>query len=108
MADETAGIDLYIRHLEAHAAGKRDAAKRLLQAAVDLGEPMALHAAAYQQTDVAVAVALYAQAANAGFAPSAWNLYLHYGDLGDGEAATVWLERAAALGDEDALKLLGR
>jgi len=105
--DQTAGIDLYIQHLEAQAAGNSAAAQRLLQASVDLGEPMALHAAAYQQADMAAAVALYRRAADAGFAPSAWNLYLHYSDLGAGGDASLWLARAGELGDEDALKLLG-
>lgn len=103
---EADGIDLYIQHLEAKAAGNWEAAERLLRASVELGEPMALHAAAYEQQDVAQAVSLYGMAADAGFAPSAWNLYLHYSDLGDFGAATAWLERAAELGDEDAVKLL--
>ncbi len=107
-SDEADGIALYIQSLEARAAGDREGAERLLQASVDLGEPMALHAAAYQQRDSETAVALYARAADAGFAPSAWNLYLHYSDLGDVEAAALWLVRAAKLGDEDAVKLLRR
>jgi hypothetical protein len=104
--DEAEGIDLYIQYLEAQAAGRLQAAKRLLQASVALGEPMALHAAAYQQKDIADAVSLYTRAADAGFAPSAWNLYLHYDALGDGGSAALWLKRAAALGDTDAVKLL--
>jgi hypothetical protein len=108
MDAEAEGIALYIQYLEAQAAGDRAAAKRLLQASVDLGEPMALHAAAYQQKRVENAVALYTAAADAGFAPSAWNLYLHYLDLGEGEAAELWLKRAATLGDEDALRSSNR
>ena len=107
MADAQAeGIDLYIQHLQAQASGDAVAARRLLQAAADLGEPMALHAAAFHQTDSQAAVALYTAAADAGFAASAWNLYLHYGDVGDGEAAMRWLRRAAELGDDDAVALV--
>ncbi len=106
MAKAAEGIDLYIRHLKAKAAGQAEVARRLLRASADLGEPMALHAAAYEAAGEA-AVALYAAAADAGFAPSAWNLYLHYDDLGDAAAARLWLARAAALGDEDAIRLIG-
>ncbi len=105
---EAQGIDLYVQHLEAKAAGNAAAARRLLRASVDLGEPMALHAAAYEQQDIAEAVALYTRAADAGFAPSAWNLHLHYGDVGDARAAEFWLERAAALGDQDAAEILAK
>ena len=103
---EAEGIALYIQHLEAKAVGDRAGAARLLKAAVALGEPMALHAAAFEERDVATAVSMYEAAAAAGFVASAWNLYLHYGDLGDQAAATRWLERAATLGDEDAVKLV--
>jgi hypothetical protein len=103
---EAEGIALYIQHLEARAAGDFAAADLLLQASVKLGEPMALHAAAFRATRVEVAVALYTAAADAGFAASAWNLYLHYSDAGDGEGAARWLERAAVLGDQDAVDLL--
>ncbi len=102
------GIALYIQHLEAQAAGDWAAAERLLRAAADLGEPMALHALAFQQTRVDAAVSLYTAAADAGFAASAWNLYLHFGDIGDRDAAQTWLERAAELGDADAIGLVKR
>lgn len=105
MANEADGIDLYIQYLEAQAAGDWRVAKRLLRGSVVLGEPMALHAEAYEQQVVQDAILLYTRAADAGFAPSAWNLYLHYSDAGDDEAAALWLERAAKLGDEDAVKL---
>lgn len=104
---EAEGIDLYIRHLEAQAVGDRAEARRLLAAAVDLGEPLAMHAAAFQEPRPEVAVSLYEAAADAGYAASAWNLYLHHGDLGDTEKAARWLRRAADLGDEDAVKLVG-
>ncbi len=81
MPDETTGIDLNIQHLDVQAAGSRPVAKRLLQASVDRRDPMAPHAAAHRQTDLAAA-SLYAKAADAGFGASAWILYLHHSDTG--------------------------
>lgn len=109
MADartEAEGIDLYIRHLEAQAAGDRAEAKRLLLASAALGEPMALHACALKEPRVEEQVRLYTAAADAGFAASAWNLYVHYDDRGEAEAAGAWLRRAAKLGDADAIRAL--
>jgi TPR repeat protein len=103
---EAEGIDLYVRHLEAQAAGDRALAGRLLQASVALGEPMALHAAAFREPRPEEAVRLYTAAADAGFAASAWNLYLHYKDRGEDDAARTWLQRAAKLGDADAIRVM--
>lgn len=81
------------------------AASEFLQGAVALGEPIALHAAA-NETDEDVAVTLYIAAADAGFAGSAWNLYVHFHDLDEATSAELWLDRAAKLGDKDAIRTL--
>jgi TPR repeat protein len=60
--------------------------------------------------DVPGAVKLYAQAANAGYAPAQFNLgrlYLQNGPLQNYEQAFHWLSRAADQGDARALTSLG-
>lgn len=103
---EAEAIELYLKHLEAQEKGDRAGAQQLLRASAALGEPMALHAVAFREPRIETANALYRAAAAAGYAPSAWNLYLYFDDAGDKAEADRWLERAASLGDQDALKLL--
>jgi TPR repeat protein len=105
---EAEAIELYIRYLEVKQTGNREGAERFLRASAELGEPMALHEVALNEARMDVAVPLYTAAADAGYAASAWNLYLHFDSSGDRAQAARWLMRAASLGDQDAVRLLGQ
>lgn len=104
------GVRLYQEHLDAEAAGRPEIALAKLKHSARLGEPMAKHAIAYglakdDATDAAAtrtSLRLYREAANSGFAPSAWNLARHYERTGNRRTYFKWLRRAAEIGDEDA------
>lgn len=52
------------------------------------------------------AVLLYKKAARWGSSVAAWNLYKHFSNIFDKRKSKYWLDRAASLGDEDAISIL--
>ncbi len=101
------GLRYYNDFVSAEDAGDLIGAQQALRRSARFGEPMAFHVMAYYELGkdnprIKWAIKKYRRAAQADFAPSAWNLALYYKNSGKFKLWEKWMRRAAEIGDPDA------
>jgi TPR repeat protein len=104
---DEAAARLYDEHEQLERDGNKAAAMRKLQEAASLGAPYAISALAYVYYNdysdrLSEALQLYRRAVRKGDYLSAWNLARHYELKPDARRYFFWLERASAMGMEEA------
>lgn len=97
----------YLKFLELHDSGFEDEASRFLCLAVKRGDPLAEHTLAEklfsaEPADLNKALCLYRRAARKCFEPSMIHLARHYELKRNARRYFFWLNKAIALGSEDA------
>jgi TPR repeat protein len=96
---------LFVRGNEALGRHHFDEAERLFKASASMGEPHAMDSLGTllcRLGRLQEGIKWYRHAVEAGLPQAAWNLAMHYVPLGQNRRYRYWIQKAAAMGEEDA------
>lgn len=100
----------YLRHVQCESEGRFEEARTALNEALKAGNPMAMHARAYelynQDRDKKSAIKLYKRAAKKGLTESMINIAVHHKNSGNTRYFIYWIDKAANAGDPIAIEEL--